>query len=562
MPQCIPPLPQNTYRICGMLLSLLLLGPAARVLAHPGHGNEFQGGSQAAQSVGAIQVDGDTARRLGLKVEPISRQRLALGIKTTGEIETLPDRQAEVTTPVGGTVIRLLVRPGEAVTVGQPVAIMTSSELAELRTTALDRQAEAIAAIQQAQADLQQAQENYRQQQKIATTDIQQARTQLSFAQERYDKDKELMVQGAIPRRQFLESETQLAAARAALAKASSRLQVTEAAAQLKRAQANVDVARSRLALSGETYQTRLRQLGTTPNADGTITIKAPISGIVADREATTGESGEDAGKKILTIVNSSKVQVSANIYEKDLNQIQIGQPVRVKVNGLPDRSFAGRISVIGAVVEGQSRVVPVRAELSNPDGVLKPGMFAELEILTNRTPTTVLTIPKSALIETNDNKTIVFVQNGNAFQPVEVELGKTSGDWVEIQNGLFEGDRVVTQRAMQLYAQSLRGKAETEVDHDTSISTAPANQNRPLPWWMVIPVGGAMSAGTFWAGMYWANRRHRKRLIPLSEANGSGLHHHANGSTAQPIVHPRAIEESPRPNQPEAEPQSPHPLP
>lgn len=502
------PMPQNTYQICGMLLSLLLLGSAARVLAHPGHGNEFQGGSQAAQSVGALQVDGDTARRLGLKVEPVSRQRLALGIKTTGEIETLPDRQAEVTTPVGGTVIRLLVRPGEAVTVGQPVAIMTSRELAELRTTTLERQAEAIAAVQQAQADLRLAQENYQQQQKIAITDIQQAHTQLSFAQERYDKDKELMVQGAIPRRQFLESETQLAAARAAVAKAKSRLQVTEAAAQLKRAQASVDVARSRLALSGETYQTRLRQLGTTPNADGTITITAPISGIVADREATTGESGEDAGKKILTILNSSKVQVSANIYEKDLNQIQIGQPVQVKVNGLPDRSFAGRISVIGAVVEGQSRVVPVRAELGNPDGVLKPGMFAELEILTNRTPTTVLTIPKSALIETNDNKTIVFVQNGNAFQPVEVELGKTSGDWVEIQNGLFEGDRVVTQRAMQLYAQSLRGSAPTEEEHG---ETSPARTQTGFPWWMVLPVGGGLAAGTFWAGSYWATRRFQR---------------------------------------------------
>ncbi len=209
-------------------------------------GNEFQGGSQPAQSVGAIQVDVDTARRMALKVEPVARQQLAFGIKTTGQIELLPNQQVEVTTPVGGTVIRLLVRPGDAVNAGQPVAIMTSPELAELRTRALDRRADAIAAVQQAQADLHLAQENYRQQQKIAATEVQQAKTELSFAQERYQKDRELLERGAIPRRTFLESETQLAEARAALAKAESRLSVSEAAAQLKRAQSAVQVAQSR----------------------------------------------------------------------------------------------------------------------------------------------------------------------------------------------------------------------------------------------------------------------------------------------------------------------------
>ncbi|MGQ9873282.1 efflux RND transporter periplasmic adaptor subunit [Leptodesmis sp.] len=175
-----------------------------------------------------------------------------------------------------------------------------------------------------------------------------------------------LLERGAIARRGFLESEAKLAGAKAALAKAESRLQVAEATAQIKRAQSSVQVAQSRVALSGDTYQTRLRQLGANPNADGTITITAPISGTVADREMTTGESGQDAGKKIMTIVNGRRVQVSANIYEKDLNQVQMGQRVRVKVNGIPDRAFEGRISVIGSVVEGQTRIVPVKAELDN----------------------------------------------------------------------------------------------------------------------------------------------------------------------------------------------------
>jgi len=520
-------------RVGVTLLSGLLLMPTAAfnpegfVLAHGGHGNEFQAGHPSAEAAGAIQVDSETAKRLGLKVEPVSRQRLAFGIKTTGKIEALPNQQVEVTTPVTGTVVKLLVNPGDRVKAGQPVAVMTTPELAELRTTALDRRVDAIGAVQQARADLQLAQRNLEQQRKIVAADIKQAQTEVSFAQERYDKDRELLTSGAIPRRTVLESETKLAAARAALAKASSALEISQAQAQLQRAQSSVAVAQSRVSLSGETYQTRLRQLGASPNADGTITLTAPIAGVVADRATTQGESGQDAGKKVMTIVNSRSVQVSGNVYEKDLNQIQLDQRVRVKANGSPDRTFNGRIRVIGTTVEGETRVVPVKAALDNPDGALKPGMFVALEVLTDRSPAAVLAISKSAIVETNDKKTIVFVQNGSAFQPSDVTLGRESGDFVEVKDGLFDGDRIVTQRAPQLYAQSLlnSGQAAALADPDDAPGSKPSG-NKPereleLPWWVMLPVGGAIAAGTFWAGTLWATRRSRDGL----SVNNGKLH-------------------------------------
>lgn len=508
---------RSTAQISVTLLTLLLLSTPIRVFAHGGHGNEFQGESQSAQSADAIQVDAETTKRLGLKVEPVSRQRLAFGIKTTGQIESLPNQQVEVTTPVRGTVTRLLVQPGDQVSAGQAVAIMTSPELAELRTTALDRRSEAISSTQQAQADLRLARQNYDQQQQIAATDVAQARIQLSFAQERFDKDRKLAASGAIPRRTFLESETKLAEARAVLTKAESRLEVSEAAAQLRRAESAVQVAQSRVQLSAETYQTRLRQLGASASQDGTITITAPISGTVADRETTVGESGEDAGKKVMTIINSSSIQVSADIYEKDLDRIQIGQRVQMKVASLPNQTFQGQISVIGSTVQGETRVVPVKAQLDNPNGVLKPGMFADLEVLTDRTPTALLAVPKSALVTTNDKKTIVFVKNGNAFQPTEITVGRESGEFVEVKNGLFDGDQIVTQRANQLYAQSLRGGSQTADNHEEETKAASASNPQPsIPWWVGIPIGGALMAGMFGAGMVWANRRNRKTFVPV----------------------------------------------
>jgi membrane fusion protein, heavy metal efflux system len=106
-------------------------------------------------------------------------------------------------------------------------------------------------------------------------------------------------------------------------------------------------------------------------------------------------------------------------------------------------------------------------------------------------------------------------VQNGTAFQPAEVELGRESGDFVEVKNGLFDGDVVVTQRATQLYAQSLRGGAQPADDHHEATPATPtASSTLPLPWWLVIPAGGAIAAGTFLAGMYWGKRRDRRSSI------------------------------------------------
>lgn len=534
MPSLAVSVSTSIRRLSATLMTLgVLASSPVIVLAHGGHGNEFQGG--ATQSSGSVQVDAATAQRLGFKVEPVTRQRLAFGIKTTGQIESLPNRQVEVTTPVGGTLLRLLVKPGDAVSAGQPLAVMTSPDLAQLRTEALDRRSDATGTVQQAEADLQLAQENLARQKTIVDREIQQARSAFDFAQESYTKDQQLAQTGALPRRSALESGTKLAEARANLSKAESRLAVSEAQAQLKRAQSALEVARSRVQLSGQTYETRLRQLGANANEDGTITITAPISGTVADREATPGESGQDAGKQILTIVNGSSVQASGNIYEKDLNQVRVGQPVRVKVNGLNDRTFNGRISVVGSTVQGETRVVPVKVELDNTDGALKPGMFAEIEVLTDRTSVLVLAVPKSAIVETNDKKKIVFVQNGNAFQATDITLGRESGELVEVTNGLFDGDKVVTQRAPQLYTQSLRGDAKADAEHSEAPAAPAQGFNlSALPWWVMLPAGGAIAAGTFWAGAVWSSRRNR-RLQPAENGSMSPyeteIHFHSNGN-------------------------------
>ncbi|MBE9123283.1 efflux RND transporter periplasmic adaptor subunit, partial [Tychonema sp. LEGE 07199] len=557
----------------GTFFILMVLTSPAAVFAHAGHGNEFNQSGETSQAPAAISVDAVTAKRLGIKVSPAVRQRLDIGIKTTGQIETLPNQKVEVTASVAGKVVELLVKPGDKVSKGQPVAVLSSSELGQLRVESLSKRAEAEADLQQAQGDLKLAtenydrqiqisaaeiaqaktqltaatqqyqreqelvnnrsvvkvaQENYQRQVEIAQAEIAQAEMELTVAKEQFDRDRELVAAGAIARRTMLESQAHFAQAKAAVAKAKSRpevikaeteikqaevdlpmrelrdsqgrvaeakaqltkvvsrREVLEAENQVKRAKTALEVAQSRIRLADAAYQARLQQLGTIANDKGFVTIIAPISGTVADREITPGES-VSAEKPLMTLLNDSRVFATANIYEKDLNQVKQGQEVRVKVANLGDRTFKGKITLIGSSVQGETRVVPVKAELDNSQGELKPGQFAELEILTDKTATNILAIPIAAVVDVN-GKTTVYVKNGDAYQAVDIELGQTAGDLVEIKSGLFEGDLIVTQRAPQLYAQSLRGGSQPSKTGEKQEATPKATDvnlnNLSVPLW------------------------------------------------------------------------------
>jgi membrane fusion protein, heavy metal efflux system len=482
--------------VTGIIFSLILLSNPVVVLAHPGHNNEFKSQTETTTPTG-IFVDSTTAKRMGIKVAAIKPQILNTGMKTTGEITTLPNNKIEITAPIPGTIVELLVQPGEYIKKGQVVAVLSSLELVQLRVDSQEKRVSADSELKQLLADLTLAQENLSRQKQIATAEIEEAQTELKVAQEQYDQDRDLVKQGALPRRQMLESQAHFFQSKAALTKANSRREILATENQVKRAEAGVAAAKSRIGLSDRTYKTRLQQLGNIANSKGLVTVISPISGQVADREVTLGQSFQDAGEKLMTIIDNSRVLATANIYEKDLEKIKKGQQVRVKVASLPTQTFLGNINLIGSTVENEKRVIPVKAELINTNGALKPGMFAELEVLTNNNTNAVVAIPSQSVVDVN-GKQVVYVQNGENYQPVEVTLGVNAGNLVEVKSGLFAGDLLVTQGGMQLYAQSLRGGGKKEEEsHHSELKT----ENSMFPWWWVLPVGGGLSVGGFWLG-------------------------------------------------------------
>ncbi|RMG13273.1 MAG: biotin/lipoyl-binding protein, partial [Cyanobacteria bacterium J055] len=171
-----------------VLISLLVLTVPELAQAHGGHSQEFEA-SESVSPTG-IAVDAQTAQRMGIRVEPATRELMQTGIQATGKIETMPGNTVEVTSPIPGKIVELLVEPGDEVAKGQAVAVLSSPELAELGVNAQEKRAEAEADVLEAEAQLQLARDNFDRLSNIADAEITQAQTQLQVARERYNRDR------------------------------------------------------------------------------------------------------------------------------------------------------------------------------------------------------------------------------------------------------------------------------------------------------------------------------------------------------------------------------------
>lgn len=172
------------------------------------------------------------------------------------------------------------------------------------------------------------------------------------------------------------------------------------------------------------------------------ITIEAPISGYVTARNAFPSQRITPE-TELYTIVDLSKVWVMADVFEYEAPLMQIGQPAAVTLSYYPGRAFRGRVSYIQPQVDPVTRTVKVRVELANPANVLKPEMFADVELpiaMPER-----LTVPAEAVLDAGQTKT-VFVDRGDGyFEPRQVETGERLDDRIEIHKGLKAGERIVT---------------------------------------------------------------------------------------------------------------------
>lgn len=184
-----------------------------------------------------------------------------------------------------------------------------------------------------------------------------------------------------------------------------------------------------------------------------TIDWSAPRDGIVLERNAIEGMRAQP-GDILFRVADTSVMWAMIDVAERDLGALAVGQPVTVKARGFPGREFAGKINVIYPQVNRETRTARVRIELSNPGGALLPDMYVDAEINTGN-PEPVLTIPESAVLDTG-TKQAVFVDKGQGrFEPRAVRLGHRGDGYVEVREGITEGEPVVVSANFLIDAES-----------------------------------------------------------------------------------------------------------
>ena len=189
--------------------------------------------------------------------------------------------------------------------------------------------------------------------------------------------------------------------------------------------------------------------------------LKAPIDGVVIERNATAGEL-VDKSKAIYTISDPTQLWAIAEVTERDIATVKLNQDATFTTLAYSEEKFSGKVVLIGNQVEAGSRTVEVRIAVNNADGRLKPGMFADVEIITTVLDN-VLLIPDGAL-QTDGEDQIVFVAMGdNRFEKRTVKLGLEQSGHVQILAGVTAGEQVVTEGSFILKSEMLKGQLGEE---------------------------------------------------------------------------------------------------
>lgn len=225
-----------------------------------------------------------------------------------------------------------------------------------------------------------------------------------------------------------------------------------------------VAAARKRLEL-WDISDAQIDQIGRTGETLKNLTLYAPISGFVMERNAFPKQR-VNADTVLYTVADLSTVWVVADVFEYEAAGVRLGQAATLKLDYLPGRVFRGRVSYILPQVDPATRTLKVRIQFDNPDFALKPDMYGQVELQTGGARR--LVVPQSAVLNSGDRQ-VVFVDRGNGFfEPRNVQIGEQTDGRIEIRSGLKPGERIVTSGNFLIDSESqLKAAAPAGAEHD-----------------------------------------------------------------------------------------------
>jgi Cu(I)/Ag(I) efflux system membrane fusion protein len=173
------------------------------------------------------------------------------------------------------------------------------------------------------------------------------------------------------------------------------------------------------------------------------VQVYAPQDGIVAQLKAREGMYVAPR-QEIMSLADLSSIWLLAEVFESQANWVRVGEPAEVRLSYLPGKVWEGEVEFIYPSLDSKTRTLKARLRFDNPGEQLKPNMFADV-VIYGGAKSNILVIPREALIRTGEENRVILALGKGRFQPRKVNVGIESGDWVEIIDGIREGDSVVT---------------------------------------------------------------------------------------------------------------------
>ena len=353
--------------------------------------------SQGAPAADVVTIDPESLRDLRVTTAPAEARGGGDGVAALGEVGVNEDAYAEISPAIPARVVQWLASPGDRVEAGQPLVVLESSELGKARASHLVARARAV------------------------------------LARQARDRKRELVDDRIAARRELHEAEAELEAAEA----------------ELRRGR------RAALRARRRAERVRRRKGGETR-----FTLRSPLAGSVLERQVAQGRVAEP-GQTLFRIADLARLWLTVHAYERDAIRVQTDSPARVTFSALPGRTAAGTVVGIGGQVDTSSRTIPIRIDVENPDGALRPGMSATAWLSLGDSGATLVAVPVASLQRTHEGWCVFLPLGEGRFERRKVGRGRDLGDEVEIVAGIQPGESVVVDGAFLLKAEADKAGGE-----------------------------------------------------------------------------------------------------
>jgi RND family efflux transporter MFP subunit len=355
-----------------------------------------------------------TGAVIAVTVAPVVSQPIARTLRVTGSL--IAEEEAEVAAETAGRIVATPVERGSSVNEGDALIRIAPAE-----ADASSREAEANVAQFEARLALSLG-EGFDAER---VPEVGAAKASSELAQADFARIRTLLDQRVVSQAEFDQRRTQVEATRNQYEAARN------SARQLFR---QYEAATARLALARKAL------------AD--TTVRAPFAGLVVERKVSVGDF-VTRGTKVATVVKINPLRVELTVPEQMVSAIRAGQKLTLQVDAYPGREFAGQVRFVSPALRADQRALVVEAVVPNPDGALKPGLFAAA-LVESAVRETARFVPASAL-RTDGSVSRLFVVRGDRAEEHVVTLGQAAGPLVEIASGIGDGDQVAVTNVPQL---------------------------------------------------------------------------------------------------------------